>query len=241
MLRTTFHPRAAARSVALGTLLLVAAAGCGSSSEEGDGAAPAEDPAVTQEDEGTTDGDPSDGGSDTADDAGEGTAASDDGGATDSGAGDAAAEPLPEDADLATEELPVTAERAVEIGTETVGGGDLVQIGIDHDDRTWEWELEIVEGGTQHELDIDATTGDVTEHETDRDDDRDPVVDVASPMAYAEAIEIALGEVPGRVAGWDLDSDDGTIRYQVEIDRDQGDDDVEVEIDVESGDVRVDD
>lgn len=155
--------------------MLVLAAGCGGASDEGDGAAPAEEPGTSQEDEDTSD------------------------------------------------------------------GGELVQIGIDHDDRTWEWELELVENGTQHELDIDATTGEVTEHETDSDDDQDPVVDVTSPMAYAEAIEIALGEVPGRVAGWDLDSDDGTIRYQVEIDRDQGDDDVEVEIDVETGDVRVDD
>lgn len=233
MLRTTSLPRTAARSVALGTLLLVTASGCGAAGQE-DAEVPSDGSGITQEGQDVTD-----------DDAGSG--ASDDGGeAADRSAGpeDAASdstEGLPEDADLATEEPPITAERAVEIGTETVGGGDLVQIGIDHDDRTWEWELEIVENGTQHELDIDATTGEVSEHETDEDDDQDPVVDVTSPMAYSEAIEIALGEVPGRVAGWDLDSDDGTIRYQIEIDRDQGDDDVEVEIDVETGDVRVDD
>ena len=234
MLRTTFHPRSAARSVAMGALLLVAAAGCGTAGQEDDADAPSEGAGVTQEDQGGADEDAAAGASDDGGEAADGSASPDD-------ASGATAEPLPEDADLATEELPITAERAVEIGTETVGGGELVQIGIDHDDRTWEWELEIVAGGTQHELDIDATTGEVTEHETDRDDDQDPVVDVTSPMAYAEAIEIALGEVSGRVAGWDLDSDDGTIRYQVEIDRGQGDDDVEVEIDVESGDVRVDD
>ena len=170
----------------------------------------------------------------------DGGAASDDGGATDSAQQDPAAAALPEDADLATEELPITAERAIEIATETVGGGDLVQIGIDHDDRTWEWELELVADGTQHELDIDATSGEVTEHEQDSDDDQDPVVDVTSPMAYAEAIEIALGEEPGRVSGWDLDSEDGTIRYQIDIDRAEGGD-VEVEVDVETGETRIDD
>lgn len=228
---TIIRPRRTARVAALGALGLALVVGCGGTGDE-DGGTPPEDPGTSEE-----------GGDDGA--------TQDDGAASDGGgAGDApddtaqdgtASEALPEDADLATEELPITAESVIRIGTETVGGGELVQIGIDHDDRTWEWELEIVEGGTQHELDIDATTGEVTEHETDRDDDQDPVVDVTAPMAYAEAIEIALGEVPGRVAGWDLDSDDGTIRYQVEIDRDQGDDDVEVEIDVETGDVRVED
>ena len=121
-----------------------------------------------------------------------------------------------------------------------MGGGDPVQIEIDHDDRTWEWELELVADGTQHELDIDATTGEVTEHESDDDDDQDPVVDVTSPMAYSEAIEIALGEEPGRVSGWDLDSDDDQIRYQIDIERAEGGD-VEVEVDVATGEASIDD
>lgn len=80
----------------------------------------------------------------------------------------------------------------------------------------------------------------MTEHDQDSDDDQDPVVDVTSPMTYAEAIEIALGEEPGRVSGWDLDSGDGQIRYQIDIDRADGGD-VEVEVDVENGEVRIDD
>ncbi len=230
--------RSTVRAAALGTLVIALAAGCGSADQGEDGATSEDEPATSQES-----GDDSDGGA-ASDDGGaasdDGDAASDNGGATDSAQQDPAAAALPEDADLATEELPITAERAIEIATETVGGGDLVQIGIDHDDRIWEWELELVADGTQHELDIDATSGEVTEHEQDSDDDQDPVVDVTSPMAYAEAIEIALGEEPGRVSGWDLDSEDGTIRYQIDIDRAEGGD-VEVEVDVESGETRIDD
>ena len=65
-------------------------------------------------------------------------------------------------------------------------------------------------------------------------------MDVTSPMTYDEAIEIALGVEPGRVSGWDLDSDDGRILYTIDIDR-SGGDDVEVEVDVETGQTRVDD
>ena len=233
MSRTITRPRRTARAAALGALALALAAGCSGTADE-DGGAPSEESGATQEEDGADDGATDDGG-----------AASDDGGASDGG-GDtgqdgAASEALPEDADLATEELPISAEQAIDIATETVGGGDLVQIEIDHDDRTWERELELVADGTQHELDIDATTGEVTEHDTDDDDDQDPVVDVTSPMAYADAIEIALGEQPGRVSGWELDSDDGRIRYQVDIERSEGGGDVDVEVDVETGEVRIDD
>lgn len=225
-----------ARAAAFSTLVLALAAGCSGAGEGEAGGTEREDDAgsTSQEEQGDTEG------TDSDDDA----AASDEGGASDAEgsdqAGDGAAAPLPDSADLATEKLPITAEQAIEIGTETVGGGDLVQIEIDHDDADWEWELEIILDGTQHELDIDATTGEVTEHEQDSDDDQDPVVDVTSPMTYDEAIEIALGEEPGRVSGWDLDSDDGQIRYQIDIDRSEGGD-VEVNIDVETREVSIDD
>lgn len=238
MTRSILRPGHAARAAALGAVVIALAAGCGGTDQGEDGTAPADDPSASQEGEGFGDDAPADDDA-TADEATDD--APTDEGAGDSGQQEPAAAALPADADLAAEELPISAEQAIEIATETAGGGDLVQIEIDHDDGTWEWELELVMDGTQHELDIDATTGEVTEHQTDDDEDQDPVVDVTSPMAYTEAIEIALGEEPGRVSGWDLDSDDGTIRYQVDIDRAEGAGDVDVEVDVETGDVRIDD
>ncbi|MGP9538787.1 PepSY domain-containing protein [Brachybacterium sp. AOP43-C2-M15] len=238
MTRTTTRLRTTTRAAALGALVLALAAGCGGADDEGDaGAPPADDPGTAQDEQDQDEQDQD--GDDASDRSGSDGAASDQGGAEQGEDTAGSTEALPRDADLATEELPITAERAIEIATEEVGGGDLTQIEIDHDDDVWEWELELVLDGTQHELDIDATTGEVTEHETD-DDDRDPVVDVTSPLSYDEAIEIALGEEPGRVSGWELDSDDGAIRYQIDIDRSEGGD-VEVEIDVETREVRVDD
>ena len=225
--RIGHRTRTTARAVALGALVLGLAAGCGT--ESGSDEAPAvEGPGAASDGGGASDA----GG---ADDATEGDgSSSDDGGA----AGGAA---LPADADLATAQLPVTAEQAVRIGMDAVGGGELRQIEIDHDDDAWEWELEIALDGRQHELDIDAASGEVTVHEQDDDEDGEPAVDVTSPMTPEEAIEIALGKEPGRVSGWDLDSDDDRVRYTVDITRSSGEDDVEVEVDVETGEARVDD
>ncbi len=230
MTSTTTRSRSTARAAALGVLVIGLAAGCGGDSGS-DEASAVEGPGASEEESGSA---ASDGASDDG--------ASDDGatGADGGEAPGAGAVALPEDADLATEQLPITAEKAVEIGLGAAGGGELVQIEIDHDDDVWEWELETVDGGRQHDLDIDATRGEVTEHDQDDVDDQDPAVDVTSPMPYAEAIEIALGKEPGRVSGWDLSSDDGRIRYTIDIDR-SGGDDVEVEVDVETGEVRVDD
>src|SRR5699024_2224758 len=135
MAPTILSARRAARATALGALTVALVAGCGSTSDEGtDTAPPADGSGTSQEGDGASQ---SDGGGGDATpeepaDEGAGTAASDgggdsDGGGTAAGAGD---EPLPADADLATAELPISAEKAIEIGREEAGGGDLVQIEI---------------------------------------------------------------------------------------------------------------
>ena len=245
MISTRF--RSTILSTAGAVIVLALATGCGGGTAQ-DQAPTSEAPAGEQRTAGADDAaDSPAGASDdvsAADDSAADDSAADDAGASDGGGagadGSAGAKALAEDADLAAEELPITAEDAIGIATETAGGGELTQIEIDHDDRSWEGEIEIVQDGTQHELDIDATTGEVTEHEQDGDEDQDPTVDVTAPMTSADAIEIALGAEPGRVSGWDLSSDDDRIRYQIDIDRSEGGD-VEVDVDVETGEVGVDD
>ncbi|WP_422115198.1 PepSY domain-containing protein [Brachybacterium sp. UNK5269] len=229
--------RSRVRAAALGALVISLAAGCGAGEQQPAGPA---DGATAE----NTDAGPNSG-SAASDAGGDDSAASDAGGdgQTGSAVPDApAGAALPASADLATEQLPVPAEEAVELAVQTVGGGRPISVEIDHDDDAWEWEIEVALDGREHDLDIDATTGEVTQHDQDDDDDpQEPAVDVTAPLPYAEAIEIALGEAPGRVSGWQLDSDDGRIRYQVDIEKSEGGDDVEVEIDVETREVRVDD
>lgn len=229
-LRTRTAHRATLRSVALGALVLGLATGCGAPLDpEAD---PTAEPAAEQA-----------GGDDAAEFTG---GASDDGGAaeaTTAESTDAAATTLPADADLATAQLPIPAAEAASLGMAAVGGGELVRIEIDHNDTAWEWELEIVLDGREHELDIDATTGEVTQHDEDDDAVGVPAVSVESPMTPEQAIAAALEVETGRVSGWDLESEDGRIHYTVDIERSGGDDDVEVEVevDVETGETRVDD
>ncbi|APX32553.1 peptidase [Brachybacterium sp. P6-10-X1] len=228
MSRTT-RSRTTARAAALGALVIALAAGCGGQADEND--------------EGITQGagsgsSASDGGGDTA--ASDGGGSSEDAGSDASGSEDAAA--LPADADLAASQLPVPAEEAVGIAVQTAGGGETVSVSIDHDDdRGWVWEIEVALDGQEHDLDIDATTGKVLEHDEEDDKVEDPVVDVTAPMTPQEAIDLAVQERDGRVSGWDLDSDDGAIRYQLDIESSDGEDDVEVVVDVSSGEVRVED
>lgn len=245
--------RSTTRAAALGALVIALAAGCGDTS--GDDGSPADgdsDPSVSDGGEATGDdasgGDGSAGGDTSeavgASDAGGADGAPSDGGTAGDGAGDDAAAggaPLPESADLATEQLPVPVEDAVAIALETAGGGETVSVSIDHDDdRDWVWEIEVALDGREHEIDIDAATGEVLQHEEDDDRVDEPAVDVTSPMTPAEAIDLALRKHDGRVSSWDLDSDDGTIRYQIDLER-SGGDDTEIEVDVETGEVRVED
>lgn len=126
------------------------------------------------------------------------------------------------------------------IATEAAGGGDLVQIDIDHEDGSWQWEVELAADTVRHDVTVDATTGDVVEQEQDDEDEQDPIVDVTTPLAWQDALDLAVQEVPGAVSGWVLDSDDGVIAYEIDIEREDGGD-VDVLVEVESSQVTVDD
>ncbi|MEV1292376.1 PepSY domain-containing protein [Pseudonocardia sp. NPDC049635] len=69
-----------------------------------------------------------------------------------------------------------TAER---IALELVGAGRVTEVEFDReddddrddrDDRD-HWEIEIRDGHVEHEIDVDAATGEILDHDIDRDDD----------------------------------------------------------------------
>lgn len=65
----------------------------------------------------------------------------------------------------------VTAERALEIAGKRVSGGWVDDLSLDRRGaRPDVWEVNVVKGGVEHDLDIDATSGKVLKHETERDD-----------------------------------------------------------------------
>ncbi|MTK01112.1 PepSY domain-containing protein [Micromonospora sp. CP22] len=79
----------------------------------------------------------------------------------------------------ATEGDAVSMERAVEIALAQVGGGQVTETERDEEDGRAVWEVEIVNGDTEHEIDVDRQTGEIVKAEQepvdddDDDDDRD--------------------------------------------------------------------
>ncbi len=68
----------------------------------------------------------------------------------------------------------VSSERAGEIALAHVGGGQITEIERDRENSRPVWEVEIVRGETEHEIDIDRETGQVVKAEQEPvDDDRD--------------------------------------------------------------------
>ena len=126
----------------------------------------------------------------------------------------------------------------MQIATDTVGAGFVYKIELDYDsaDAAWQWEIDILDGTTAHEIEIDAVSGRIVSHEQESTSDTEQRVDLADPMTYDEALQLAIGKVDGLLRGWTLEWDDGRLEY--EFDLMDGNTEIEVTVDVETGQVR---
>lgn len=131
-------------------------------------------------------------------------------------------------------EFAVSLEEAVQIFHDTFGEGiNISDVDFDTDRGTYEYQISGWDEENDYELDIDATTGEVNEEETDRDSDRDNVIDFNAIISPTEAMDIAVEESGSDfVEDWSLEEDDGFTIYEVNIEN--GND---VTIDAETGDV----
>lgn len=148
----------------------------------------------------------------------------------------------PPDADLREVSVGVPVADALQISADEVGADSVVHtIDLDYSEHhgAWVWTVDTLVDGTDHEVEIDADTGDVLDHEQDSSDDNEEAVDPADPMTPEQAIDLAAAEVDGPVRSWQLESDDDERAYQVEITT--GGDEVEVTVNVATGAVSVDD
>ena len=136
----------------------------------------------------------------------------------------------------------VTEEAAIKIALEQVPG-TVEEVELEDENGTIIYEIEIkAEDGTEQEVDIDATTGDVVKVEAEDDeedaDDEQSQAELAKQAKVTEeaAIKIALEQVPGTVEKVELDIENGTIVYEIEIRAEDGTEQ-EVDIDATTGDV----
>src|SRR5690625_1223810 len=148
----------------------------------------------------------------------------------------------PPDADLADTELPVSAQDALSTSADEVGSDGIVHaIELDYSDSagTWVWSVKTLVDGTDHEVEIDADSGEVLDHEQESTDDQEQAVDLDAPMTFQDALAKAQDEVDGPVSGWKLEWDDGMTAYQFDIG--SGSEETEVTVNVDTGEVTVDD
>lgn len=212
------------RFPALAAAAAIAFAGC---SDEGGGQ---DEPAVTQSQTATGVEQPSGDGDDTSPTPAE---------PTDSQGGEESA--TAEDVDLATTRFKVSAEDALTASVDEVGSDGVVhaiELDYSRSRSAWIWSVKTLVDGTDHEVEINADTGEVVEHEQDSTDDQEQAIDLNDPMTFDEALDLAREKVDGPLREWKLEWDDGRREYQFDLG--DLDDAQEVTVDVETKDVRLD-
>lgn len=68
-----------------------------------------------------------------------------------------------------TNQTTITEDEAKKIATDRIGGsGEFVRCELDNDDGVLKYEIEIIKDNTEYDIDVDATTGEITKYEEDR-------------------------------------------------------------------------
>jgi uncharacterized membrane protein YkoI len=124
-----------------------------------------------------------------------------------------------------------------------VAGGTVHGIELDWDDKdgAWRYDVSVLDGNTDHDVDIDAETGKVVSEDTSttRPTTQEQAIDLNEPMTFDDALERAQKEADGKLVSWKLEFDDGKQEYQFDFEK--GGEDTEVTVDTESKRVSVDD
>ncbi|SHI34090.1 Uncharacterized membrane protein YkoI [Tessaracoccus bendigoensis DSM 12906] len=137
--------------------------------------------------------------------------------------------PTDEASATAVPEGPLDATRAIEAALAHSPGA---VVEIDAERRAWEVTV-IREDGTGVELTIDAQSGEVTRT---RDTRLSLTQSTAPQISATEAIGIALGNTPGEVIELDLDTERGTLVWEVLVRAEAGGR-VEIYVDATTGEV----
>lgn len=94
-------------------------------------------------------------------------------------------------------------------------GGEAIEIDFDDDN---EWEVKVVQDGQSTEVTLPADGGSVTEQDDpdslDSDDQRE--FDAAQ-ISLADALTTATEEHPGNIDDAELETEDGTVVYKVDL------------------------
>lgn len=119
-------------------------------------------------------------------------------------------------------------DKAVETAKDKVGGGEVTGKEFDRDDN--DYEIELAYDGSEYDVEINATTGEVTDVDQENTSGGEYTNNVefdGDYMSSEEALNIALEAVGGgTVDEWDLDKEDK--EFDVEIDYNGSEYEVEI-------------
>ncbi len=103
----------------------------------------------------------------------------------------------------------VTAEQAIQIALKEVPGAWVREAGFDgRGTQADVWEVELVAGDQEHEVDIDAATGKLLKKETERLDGDDDNVTAGQPTQSSPNAQSTQGSDDGRDDSDDSQDDD---------------------------------
>lgn len=126
--------------------------------------------------------------------------------------------------------------------TEKAGGGFVHSLELDWSryHGAWVYEMDVLVGTMDHDVDINADTGEVLELDRDETDDVEKAIDLDAPMTWETARDKALGAAQGRITSWKLEYDDEMTSYEFDIEDSSGDE-IEVAVNTATGAVSIDD
>ena len=137
----------------------------------------------------------------------------------------------------------ITQDEAINAALEKVPG-TVEEVELEDKKGTIVYEIELVStDGTEHEVEVDAQTGEVLKVEAD-DENENEEEDSQNQAKLAkqakitedEAINMALEKVPGTVNEIELEVENGTVVYEIEVLSTDGTEQ-EVKVDAQTGEV----
>ena len=120
----------------------------------------------------------------------------------------------------------ISFERAIEIAIERVGGGVVIEIELDRERGVLVYEVEIRHDMREHDIRIDANTGETIRHRHFAQVRQYP----DPQISHVRAMEIAIERVGGgMVTELKLDRERGVLVYDVEIRHEMREHDVRID------------
>jgi uncharacterized membrane protein YkoI len=114
---------------------------------------------------------------------------------------------------VTTTDTGITEEKAVSIAS-SLNLGTFQEVELEDEDGTLVYAVEYVDGKTEYEVLIDATTGEVLEIDSEEIITAD---DITVSISEEEAKTIARGAVDGTVTEVEIEEEDGSYVYAVEM------------------------